>query len=152
MVPPPPPRPLPPGTPGAAESTQLHRVRLQLASLMPTIADLHEGAALELRKADFEAAPALGALVDRLGLLHRVSIEMAGTPAQTTALKSAEEVRARLSQGVAMYDELLNAALQMVSAPDPRRAPSLALDNSVRELTAYAEGLRVAAVDDSTRV
>lgn len=149
MAPPPPPQPLPPGVPGAAESGQLHRVRLQLASLMPTIADLHEDAAMELRTADYEAAPALAALVERLNLLHRVGVEMAGTPAQVTAQRSAEEVRARLAQGVAMYDELLNAALQMVSAPDPRRAPSVALETSVRELTAYAEGLRVAAIGDS---
>jgi hypothetical protein len=147
VAPPPPPRPLPPGVPGAAESARLHRVRVQLASLMPTIADLHEDAALELRRADYEAAPALAALVDRLGVLHRVAVEMAGTSAEATARRSAEEVRSRLAQGVEMYDELLNATLQMVSAPDPRRAPSVALELSVRELTAYTEGLQVAAVD-----
>ena len=142
-APPPPPRPLPPGVVGAEESAHLHRVRLQLASLIPTIADLHEDAALELRRADFEAAPAMAMLVERLSLLNQVSAEMAGTPAQQTAVASAQQVRSRLIQGVKMYDELLNAALQMLSAPDPRRAPSSALETAVQELTAYTEGLHV---------
>ena len=143
-APPPPPRPLPPGVVGAEESVHLHRVRLQLASLIPTIADLHEDAALELRRADFEAAPALAMLVERLNLLNQVSAEMTGTPAQRTAVNSAQQVRARLAQGVQMYDELLNAALQMLSAPDPRRAPSAALETAVQELASYTEGLHVA--------
>ena len=142
LAPPPPPRPLPEGVIGAAESAHLHQVRLQLASLVPTIADLHQEAALELRRADWEAAPAMAALVQRLELLHRVNIEMAGTPAQETALASAEQIRRRLQAGVGRYDELLNAALQMLSAPDPSTAPSAALENAVFELAAYTEGLR----------
>ena len=60
-------------------------------------------------------------------------------------------LRQRLALGVRMYEELLNAALQMLSAPDPTRAPSQRLDMTVRELAAYSEGLRVAAgTDDPT--
>lgn len=150
-APPPPPRPLPPGTTGAAESAHLHRVRVQLAQLIPTIEGLHADAAIEIRRADFEAAPAMAALVERLSVLYRVQIDMTGTVAATTAAASAEEVRQRLALGVRMYEELLNAALQMLSAPDPTRAPSQRLDMTVRELAAYSEGLRVAAgTDDPT--
>jgi hypothetical protein len=149
LAPPAPPRPLPVGVTGAPDSVELHRVRLQLASLMPAIADLHPDAARELRRADFEAAPALAGLVERLGLLHRVSVEMAGTRAEATARASALAVSGRLGQGVAMYAELLEAALKLVSAPDPRRAPTAALQTSVQELTAYTEGLRVAAIGDA---
>jgi hypothetical protein len=144
-APPPPPRPLPQGVTGSLESAHLHRVRVQLAQLMPTIAGLHEEAAVELRRADFEAAPALAALVDRLAVLHRVTVDMAGTAAAATAQQSSEEIRRRLAQGVSMYEDLLNAALQMLSAPDPRQATITRLEMTVRELTAYTEGLRVAA-------
>ena len=144
-APPPPPRPLPAGIVGAGESAHLHRVRVQLAQLVPTIEGLHSDAAVEIRRADFEAAPALAALVERLAVLSRVESEMAGTPAAATAAASAEEIRIRLAQGVAMYEELLNAALQMLSAPDPASAPSYRLDITVRELAAYTEGLHIAA-------
>ncbi|MFN8124985.1 MAG: hypothetical protein U0R64_00520 [Candidatus Nanopelagicales bacterium] len=73
---------------------------------------------------------------------------MVGTPAATTAAASAEEVRGRLALGVGMYEELLNAALQMLSAPDPTRAPSHRLEQTVLELAAYTEGLQVAAGTD----
>ncbi len=144
-APPPPPRPLPTGVVGAAESAHLHRVRVQLAQLIPTIEGLHREAAVEIRRTDFEAAPALAALVERLAVLARVQGEMFGTPAAATAAASAEEIRIRLAQGVGMYEELLNAALQMLSAPDPAAAPSYRLDITVRELAAYTEGLHVAA-------
>ncbi len=143
-APPPPPRPLPPGVCGAAESAHLHRVRVQLAQLIPTIEGLHSDAAIEIRRADFEAAPALAALVDRLAVLSRVEVDMRGTAAAATAAHSAEEIRLRLAEGVAMYEELLNAALQMLSAPDPASAPSHRLDITVRELASYTEGLHVA--------
>ena len=119
-APPPPPRPLPPGTTGAAESAHLHRVRVQLAQLIPTIEGLHADAAIEIRRADFEAAPAMAALVERLSVLYRVQIDMTGTVAATTAAASAEEVRQRLALGVRMYEELLNGAANVVgSGPDP---------------------------------
>lgn len=148
-APPPPPRPLPPGFPGAHESAVLHRVRVQLAQLIPTIEGLHEDAAIEIRRADFEAAPAMAALVERLAVLHRVEVDMTGSAAATTAAASAAEIRARLAQGVAMYEELLNAALQMLSAPDPASAPSARLSVTVQELAAYSEGLRVAAASST---
>lgn len=144
-APPPPPRPLPAGVPGAAESAHLHRVRVQLAQLIPTIEGLHADAAIEIRRADFEAAPAMAALVERLAVLNRVSTDMQGTAAAMTAASSAEEIRRRLAQGVGMYEELLNAALQMLSAPDPTRAPSYRLEQTVQELSSYTEGLHVAA-------
>jgi len=144
-APPPPPRPLPKGVPGATESMHLHRVRVQLAQLIPTISGLHEDAAVELRRADFEAAPALAALVDRLAVLHRVSVDMVGTGAAVTAQTSGEEIRRRLAEGVSMYEDLLNATLQMLSAPDPLSAPTTRLELTVRELTSYTEGLRIAA-------
>lgn len=144
-APPPPPRPLPAGVTGAAESAHLHRVRVQLAQLIPTIEGLHGDAAIEIRRADFEAAPAMAALVDRLAVLYRIEADMRGTAAAMTAATSAEEIRQRLAQGVHMYEELLNAALQMLSAPDPTSAPSHRLDITVQELAAYTEGLRVAA-------
>lgn len=144
-APPPPPRPLPVGVIGAAESAHLHRVRVQLAQLIPTIEGLHSEAAIEIRRADFEAAPALAALVERLAVLSRVESDMVGTAAAATAAASAQEIRQRLAQGVNMYEELLNAALQMLSAPDPASAPSYRLDVTVRELAAYTEGLHVAA-------
>lgn len=144
-APPPPPRPLPTGVAGSVESEQLHRVRVQLAQLIPTIEGLHADAAIEIRRADFEAAPAMAALVERLHVLHRVEVDMHGTPAAQTAAAAAEEIRQRLALGVTMYTELLSAALQMLSAPDPTAAPSVRLDITVRELAAYSEGLRVAA-------
>lgn len=133
------------GVTGASESAHLHRVRVQLAQLIPTIEGLHSEAAIEIRRADFEAAPALAALVDRLAVLSRVEVDMRGTAAAATAAASSEEVRQRLARGVQMYEELLNAALQMLSAPDPTSAPSHRLDVTVTELAAYTEGLRVAA-------
>ncbi len=144
-APPPPPRPLPAGTTGAAESAHLHRVRVQLAQLIPTIEGLHADAAIEIRRADFEAAPAMAALVERLSVLYRVEIDMAGSAAATTAAASAEEVRQRLAMGVRMYEELLNAALQMLSAPDPTRAPSYRPEQTVLELASYTEGLHIAS-------
>lgn len=144
-APPPPPRPLPAGFPGAQESAVLHRVRVQLAQLIPTIEGLHADAAIEIRRADFEAAPAMAALVERLSVLHRVELDMQGTAAAATAAAAANEIRGRLAQGVSMYEELLNAALQILSAPDPTSAPSARLDMTVNELAAYTEGLRIAA-------
>jgi hypothetical protein len=130
---------------GAQESQRLHQVRIQLATLLPQIAAIHPGAATELRNVDLHAAPALAALVERLAILNRVESELAGTRSQETAHDSAVELRRRLEQGVEKYEELLHAALQLVSAPDPYQATAEMLDSSARELTAYAHGLQVAA-------
>jgi len=144
-APPPPPLPLPKGALGATESMRLHTVRVHLAQLIPTISGLHEEAAAELRRADFEAAPALAALVERLFVIYHVSAGMVGTGAAVTAQTSGEEIRRRLAEGVSMYEDLLNAALQMLSVPDPLSAPNARLELTVRELISYSEGLRVAA-------
>ncbi|MCB0919311.1 MAG: hypothetical protein KDC39_12175 [Actinobacteria bacterium] len=147
-VPPPPPAPLPAGMPGDRESLALHKLRIQLARLLPNIAAIQAEAAEELRSADFEAAPAMGALVNRLTALYRVQQEMPGTAAAQTAAHSAEQVRSRLADGVQMYEELLQAALELMSAPDPTAFASQRLRDVALNLTSYSEGLRRAAQAD----
>ena len=138
----PPPQPLPEGVVGYRDSARLNGTRVQLAQLLPEIDRLHAQAAGEIRAADAEAAPALGALVNRLALLHQVSAGSPGTAAATTAAKSSEEIRRWLAEGVEMYDELLRASVELLGTPGPQQLTTNRLHTSVNELSAYSEGLR----------
>ncbi|MDA9912867.1 hypothetical protein N9D66_00230 [Candidatus Nanopelagicales bacterium] len=142
---PPPPPPLPEGYVGHAESVRLTNTRLQLARILPTIEPLHADAAAELRAADCEAAPAMTGLVQRIAALTEVAQQMPGTTAADTAIQSSTELRGYLASGVDRYDDLLRAALELLSAPDPNSLIETRLHTSMQELTAYSEGLHSAA-------
>jgi len=118
---------------------------LQLARILPTIEPLHAEAAAELRAADCEAAPAMTGLVQRIAALTDVANQMPGTPAAATATQSSKELRGYLASGVERYDDLLRAALELLSAPDPHNLIETRLHTSMQELTAYSEGLHSAA-------
>jgi hypothetical protein len=138
----PPPEPLPEGFVGHLESAKLNSTRVQLAQLLPEIDRLHSQAAVEIRAADAEAAPALGSLVNRLALLHQVSTGSPGTAAAATASKSSAEIRRWLADGVQMYEELLRASVELLGAPGPQQLTVNRLNSTVSELSAYSEGLR----------
>jgi hypothetical protein len=145
MAVPPPPVVLPAGTRGYEDAERLLRVRVQLVNLVPPVSRLHPDAGDELARADAESAPALGALVERLGVLSRIEREMPGTDAAAAAAASAEGVRARLVTGVEAYERLIAAAASMLAAPDLGTSAEQVLGPAVDALTAYAEGLSVSA-------
>lgn len=130
---------------GWPEAQGLAAVRRQLVAMVPAVAALHPDAGRELRKADDEAAPALAAQVTRLALLDQVRRDLPGSQAATAAADAAELVRARLAEGVAVYDRLLAAASTMLASPDLGRSSVDVLGPAADALTAYAAGLRTAA-------
>jgi hypothetical protein len=133
------------GSIGWAEAQGLAAVRRQLVAMVPAVGSLHPDAARELKTADDEAAPALAAQVARLGVLDQVRRELPGTSAAQSATDAAELVRARLAEGVAVYDRLLAAASTMLASPDLGRSSIDVLGPAADALTAYAAGLRVAS-------
>ena len=113
-------------------------------SIVPAVTGLHPEAGRELKSADDEAAPALAAQVTRLAVLDQIRRDMPGSEAATAATSAAQHVRARLAEGVAVYDRLLAAAATMLASPDLGRSSSEVLLPAADALTAYAEGLRTA--------
>jgi hypothetical protein len=132
---------------GAGEAQQLAAVRRQIAGIVPAVTTLHPDAGRELRSADDEAAPVLSAQVARLGVLDQIRRDLPGSQAAQAATDAAELVRARLAEGVAVYDRLLAAASTMLASPDLGRPSSDVLGPASDALTAYADGLRVARGD-----
>ena len=118
----------------------------------PAVASLHPDAGKELKAADDEAAPAFTAQVARLAVLDQVRRELPGSTAATAATDAADQVRGRLAQGVAVYDRLLAAASTMLASPDLGRSGDDVLGPAADALTAYAEGLRTAAVAEPPHV
>lgn len=141
----PPPPPLRPGARGQVESAQLAQLRIQLAQVVPLVERLHPGAAEELRRADAEAAPPLGALVERLAVLDRMERDMHGTQAAAAAAAAAEQIRSRLAAGCATYERLLAAAATLLAAPDPVRSTDEVLAPALEAMSAYASGLAASA-------
>ncbi len=129
---------------GWAEAQGLAAVRRQLVAMVPAVSALHPEAGRELRSADDEAAPALAAQVARLAVLDQVRRELPGGAAAAAATEAAEHVRARLAEGVAVYDRLLAAASTMLASPDLGRSSAAVLGPAADALTAYAAGLDVA--------
>ena len=140
-LPAPPPPPLPSSARGAAESAQLTQLRIQLAQVVPAIDRLHPGAGEELRRADAEAAPPLGALVERLAVLDRMERTMPGTSAAEAAASAADEIRTRLAAGCATYERLLAASATLLAAPDVGRSTEDVLGPALEAMSAYAHGL-----------
>lgn len=136
---------LPRGAIGWSESQSLAAVRRQLVGMVPAVTALHPDAGRELTAADDEAAPALAAQVARLGVLDQVRRELPGSEAAGAATDAAELVRARLAEGVAVYDRLLAAASTMLASPDLGRSITDVLGPAADALTAYAAGLRAAS-------
>jgi hypothetical protein len=133
---------------GWSEAQGLAAVRRQLVGMVPAVASLHPDAGRELKSADDEAAPALAAQVARLAVLDQVRRELPGSEAATAAADAAEQVRARLAEGVAVYDRLLAAASTMLASPDLGRSSADVLGPAADALTAYAAGLRAASNGD----
>lgn len=130
---------------GWSEAQGLAAVRRQLVAMVPAVTALHPEAGRELASADHEAAPALAAQVARLSVLDQVRRELPGSTAAEAATDSAEAVRARLAEGVAVYDRLLAAASTMLASPDIGRSSLDVLGPAADALTAYAAGLRIAS-------
>ncbi len=130
---------------GSVEAQGLAAVRRQILAMVPAVASLHPDAGRELSSADAEAAPALAAQVARLAVLDQVRRDLPGTQASTAAADAAQQVRARLAEGVAVYDRLLAAASTMLASPDLGRSSIDVLGPAADALTAYAAGLRVAS-------
>ncbi len=130
---------------GWQEAKGLAGVRRQLTAMVPAVTGLHPEAGRELASADAEAAPALAAQVTRLAVLDQVRRELPGSTAADAACAAAEIVRARLAEGVAVYDRLLAAASTMLASPDLSRPSLDVLGPAADALTAYAAGLRTAA-------
>jgi len=130
---------------GWAEAQGLAAVRRQLVAMVPAVAALHPEAGKELKAADDEAAPALAAQVTRLAVLDQVRRDLPGSQAAAAAGDAAELVRARLAEGVAVYDRLLAAASTMLASPDLGRSSLDVLGPASDALTAYAAGLRTAS-------
>ena len=130
---------------GSAEAQGLFAVRRQLVAMVPAVTALHPDAGRELASADAEAAPALAAQVARLAVLDQVRRELPGSAAAQAATEAADLVRARLAEGVAVYDRLLAAASTMLASPDLGRSSLDVLGPAADALTAYAAGLRAAA-------
>ena len=133
------------GAIGWAEAQGLAAVRRQLVAMVPAVTALHPDAGRELRQADEEAAPALAAQVARLAVLDQVRRELPDSEASRAATDAADLVRARLAEGVAVYDRLLAAASTMLASPDLGRSSLDVLGPAADALTAYAAGLRTAS-------
>jgi len=140
-----PPPVLPRGAVGAVEVTRFTSVRVQIVNITPQLDRLYPGSGQELRRADLEAAAPLTALCDRLLVLDQLQRELPGTTAATSAAKSAEIVRVRLSEGCTKYDELLAAAARLLASPDMTRSTEAILGPAVNAMLAYAHGLQRAA-------
>lgn len=130
---------------GWAEAQSLLAVRRQVTTMVPAVATLHPDAGRELAHAEEQAGPPLAALVTRLLLLDQVARDLPGTSAGTAATTAAEQVRARLADGVARYDHLLAAASALLAAPDLGVSTETVLGPAADALTAYAHGLGTAS-------
>lgn len=130
---------------GSDEAQHLTSLRLQLTQVIPAVERLHPGAAVEVRRADVEAAPPLHALVERLVVLHRIRVEMPGTQAEIAATNAAIDVRARLATGCTTYEQILAASATMLAAPDIARSTDEILGPALQAMAAYTHGLQRAA-------
>lgn len=133
------------GAVGFAEVSRFSTVRVQVITLVPSLERLHPGAGEELRRADAEAAGPLTALCERLRVLDDLQRELPGSAAATSAIASADVVRARLAEGCATYDALLSAAAALLASPDLDRRTSDVLAPAIDALVAYAHGLERAS-------
>ena len=129
---------------GYPEAQQLAAVRRQITGMVPAVTALHPDAGRELTAADDEAAPALAAQVARLAVLDQIRRDLPGSQAAAAAGDSAQLVRARLAEGIDVYDRLLAAASTMLASPDLGRSSADVLGPASDALTAYAVGLRTA--------
>jgi hypothetical protein len=129
---------------GYPEAQQLAAVRRQITGMVPAVTALHPDAGRELKSADDEAAPALAAQVARLAVLDQIRRDLPGSQAAVAAGDSAQLVRARLAEGIDVYDRLLAAASIMLASPDLGRSSTDVLGPASDALTAYAVGLRTA--------
>lgn len=130
---------------GWAEAQGLTAVRRQVATMVPAVGGLHPDAGRELAQAEAQAGPALGALVTRLLLLDQVARDLPGTAAAASATAAAQQVRARLADGISHYDRLLAAASTLLAAPDLGASTQAVLGPAADALTAYAHGLTTAS-------
>ncbi|MFM8350702.1 MAG: hypothetical protein ACKN9D_06500 [Actinomycetales bacterium] len=140
-----PPAPLPLGARGAAEVARLASVRLKLNDVANAVSRLHPDAAVELRRADREAAGPLNALAERLALLHQIAKDLPGSTAAQASAESAQVVSGRLADGCQHYEELLAAAARLLAAPDQARSTEGVLGPAVASMVAYAHGLQQAS-------
>ena len=129
---------------GWAEAQGFEAVRRQLLAMLPAVSAMHAEAGRELRTADDEAAPVFGSQITRLVLLDQVRRDLPRTGAALAADTAAQQVRARLGEGVSVYDHLLAAAATMLASPDLGRSAVEVLAPAADALMAYADGLRVA--------
>lgn len=143
VAPVPPAKALPRGAVGRDEVSRYLATRTQVLQIHDSIRVLHPEAAVELRVADSEAAPALNQLVERLAVLHQLINNVPGTAAAATAADAATVIAGRLSAGCDSYDTLLAAAATLMAAPDLRVMTDL--QPAADALIAYAHGLARAA-------
>lgn len=140
-----PPAPLPLGACGYAEVARFSKVRVKLNDVAAAVNRLHPDAAVELRRADREAAVPLNALAERLALLHQIAKDLPGSPAAAASADSAKVVAERLADGCLRYEELLAAAARLLAAPDQARSTDEVLGPAVASMVAYAHGLQKAS-------
>lgn len=141
MIPPPASQPLPPGTPGAENAARITEIRRQLATMLPTVAQLQPAAAAELARVDIAAGPATAALIERIRLLRDVQMRLPDSEPGRMAAVSVQALSAKLRDGAATYEELLAAVVSLLSSPDPRGSAEDLLAPSIAELQAYTAGL-----------
>lgn len=137
--------PLPAGSPGAEEIARWARAAHRWGDLLPLVEQSNPDAGVQLRRALHEVDPALRSLVERLGTLHRTATSMPGTQAAAVAHTASIEVAARLREGVEAYEGLVAAASELIAAPDWRGSVTDIIGPAVRDVQAYASGMRTAA-------
>jgi hypothetical protein len=108
---------------------------------------LHPPAGAELAGAVRQAAPLLGAQIERLVVLDALARDMAGTPTAVAASRAAAQVTERVAAGVAAYERLLGAAAELLGAPDLDRTAGQVLAPAVQAMQAYSHGLGAATAD-----
>jgi hypothetical protein len=139
------PAPLPVGSPGAEAAARVTGLRVHLVGLLPTVEQLHEQAADEIRAADAATAPSLNALVERIRSMQQIIAQMPGTPAAQSARVSIDALTIRLTEGANAYQELLTAVIALSAAPAITGGPTATLHPAISDMRAYAAGLEAAA-------
>ena len=136
---------LPNNSPGAMGAVRVATIRHHLMELLPQVEQIQPEAAEQVRILDAQTAPGMNALVERIRSMQRISQQMPGSSTSRTAASSMRALVQRLDEGADAYQELLDAVIGLISAPELAASPSQALRPAIVDLQSYAAGLQRAA-------
>jgi hypothetical protein len=145
VLPPLPPARLRPGARGAGEAERVANALMHLYDLVPNVARLYPQAGQELWRAVSDVEPLLRGQVERLSSLDRIEWEMPGSRAAQAAVDAGGVVTGRLRAGADALEELIEASVRLLAAPDIGDGVPNTLAPAILSLEAFTHGLHVAS-------